>query len=269
MRGLGFIGAGNMGEAMIKGVLGAKLLPPEKVFVFDARPERCGELHDRFGVTPEAAFGSLLSRCDTVVLAVKPQVLPSVLRELPVEGREGTLFVSIAAGTPLSAILGGLGHDCAVVRAMPNTPAQAGMAATGIYCSAHVTPVQKECAMKLFASLGVVVELPREELLDAVTALSGSGPAYVFLFIEALADAGVRAGLGRGDATTLAAATVEGAARMVRETGLHPGQLKDMVMSPGGTTAAAVAALETGAFRGIVMSAVEAAHKRCGELSSK
>ncbi len=267
MKGLGFIGAGNMGEAMIRGVLGSKLLPPEKMFVLDSRPGRCIELHERFGVRPAVTVETLLSHCDTVVLAVKPQVLPTVLQDLPAEGREGTLFVSIAAGTPLSALLGGLGHDSAVVRAMPNTPAQAGMAATGIYCSAHVTASQKESAMALFASLGVVVELPREELLDAVTALSGSGPAYVFLFIEALADAGVRAGLGRDDAMTLATATVEGAARMVRETGEHPGRLKDMVMSPGGTTAAAVAALEAGAFRGIVMSAVEAAHKRCLDLS--
>lgn len=267
MKGLGFVGAGNMGEAMIKGVLGAKLLPPERIFVQDVRADRCAELRDRFGVSVAATQEALIGQCDTVVLAVKPQVLPTVLRELPPAAREGKLFVSIAAGTPLSALLAGLGHDSAVVRAMPNTPAQVGMGATGIYCSSRVTPDQKTRAMSLFGSLGVVVDLPREELLDAVTALSGSGPAYVFLFVEALADAGVRAGLGRDEAQRLAAATVEGAARMVRETGLHPGQLKDMVMSPGGTTAAAVAALEEGSFRGVVMAAVHAAWKRCAELS--
>lgn len=267
MKGLGFIGAGNMGEAMIKGVIDAKLLPSEKVYAFDTRSERVAELASSFGLTPAASIESLLSQCDTVVLAVKPQVLPTVLRELPAEGRAGTLFVSIAAGTPLSVLLGGLGRESAVVRAMPNTPALAGMAATGIYCSARVSDDQKAAALSLFGSFGVVVELPKEELLDAVTGVSGSGPAYVFLFIEAMADAGVRAGLGRDDAMKLAAATVEGAARMVRETGKHPGALKDMVMSPGGTTAAGVAALEAGAFRGIVMSAVEAACKRCGELS--
>jgi pyrroline-5-carboxylate reductase len=267
MKGLGFIGAGNMGEAMIKGVIDSKLLPPGKVFAFDTRMERSAELGGRFGLTPAASVGALLSECDTVVLAVKPQVLPTVLREMPAEGREGTLFVSIAAGTPLSVLLGGLGAGSAVVRAMPNTPALSGMAATGIYCSARVSEGQKATALSIFASFGVVVELPKEELLDAVTGVSGSGPAYVFMFIEALADAGVRAGLVRDDAVKLAAATVEGAARMVRETGRHPGALKDMVMSPGGTTAAAVAALEAGAFRGVVMSAVEAACRRCAELS--
>jgi pyrroline-5-carboxylate reductase len=267
MKGLGFIGAGNMGEAMIKGVLDAQLLPPESVFAFDVRADRGAALRERFGVTPAATAEALLAKCDTVVLAVKPQVLPSVLRELPSEACAGKLFVSIAAGVPLGTLLAELGHDSAVVRAMPNTPAMAGMAATGIFCSPRVTPSQKAIARSIFASFGVVVELPKEALLDAVTAVSGSGPAYVFLFIEALADAGVRAGLGRDDAMTLAAATVEGAARMVRETGKHPGSLKDMVMSPGGTTAAAVAALEAGAFRGVVMSAVDAAFRRCEELA--
>ena len=267
MKGLGFIGAGNMGEAMIKGVIDAKLLPPGRIFAFDTRADRCAELGDRFGLTPAPSVESLLAECDTVVLAVKPQVLPTVLREMPAAGRKETLFVSIAAGTPLSVLLGGLGRESAVVRAMPNTPALAGMAATGIYCSSRVDDAQKSTALSLFSSFGVVVELPKEELLDAVTGVSGSGPAYVFLFIEAMADAGVRAGLGRDDAMKLAAATVEGAARMVRETGKPPGALKDMVMSPGGTTAAGVAALEAGAFRGVVMSAVDAACRRCAELS--
>jgi pyrroline-5-carboxylate reductase len=267
MKGLGFIGAGNMGEAMIKGVLDAGLLPPGGVVAFDVRAERGAELAARFGVTAAPNIEALLAACDTVVVAVKPQVAPAVLRELPPEAANGRLFVSIAAGVPLASLLAELGHECAVVRAMPNTPAMAGMAATGIFCSPRVTAEQKAVARSIFASFGVVVELVKEELLDAVTAVSGSGPAYVFLFIEALADAGVRAGLGRDEAVKLASATVEGAARMVRETGRHPGSLKDMVMSPGGTTAAAVAALEAGAFRGVVMSAVEAAFRRCVELS--
>ncbi|HEY3488496.1 MAG TPA: pyrroline-5-carboxylate reductase [Candidatus Deferrimicrobiaceae bacterium] len=267
MKGLGFIGAGNMGEAMIKGVIDAGLLPPEKVFAFDVRAERCADLHARFGVTAAATVEGMLAACDTVVVAVKPQVVPSALRELPSGASRGMLFISIAAGVPLATLMAELGNDSAVVRAMPNTPAMAGMAATGIFCSPRVSAVQKETAMALFGAFGVVVEMPKEELLDAVTAVSGSGPAYVFMFIEAMADAGVRAGLTREDAMKLSVATVEGSARMLRESGQHPGRLKDMVMSPGGTTAAAVVALEQGAFRGLVMTAVEAAWKRCRELS--
>jgi pyrroline-5-carboxylate reductase len=266
MKGLGFIGAGAMGEAMIKGVLAAKLLPPERIVVEDVRADRCAQLRERYGVAVAESPAALLGACDTVVLAVKPQVLAPVLAGLPAGGREGVLFLSIVAGATLSTLLAGLGRESAVVRAMPNTPAQVGMGAAGFHCSPRVTPAQKAAAMSLLSALGVVVELPKEELLDAVTALSGSGPAYAFLFVEALADGGVRAGLSREDALKLAAATVEGAARMVRETGMHPGQLKDLVMSPGGTTAAGVAALESGAFRGVAMSAVEAAWKRCLEL---
>jgi pyrroline-5-carboxylate reductase len=268
MKGLGFIGAGNMGEAMLRGVLAAKLLPAERVFVHDSRAERGAELAGRFGVTIAATTAELLGRCDTVVFAVKPNVLPDVLAALPAGRPSGTLFISIAAGTKAFVLLEALGRESAVVRAMPNTPALVGMGATGLYFTSAVTESQKGSAMSIFAALGVVVELPKEELLDAVTALSGSGPAYAFLLIEAMADAGVRAGLGREEALRLAAATVEGAGRMVRETGEHPGALKDRVMSPGGTTAEAVAALEAGAFRGVVMSAVRAAWARCRELSS-
>jgi pyrroline-5-carboxylate reductase len=153
------------------------------------------------------------------------------------------------------------------VRTMPNTPAQVGMGSTGIYFARGVDGETRERIRALFASFGEVAEMPREELLDVVTALSGSGPAYAFLFLEALADGAVRAGMGRGDAYLLAAATLEGAARMARETGKHPAELKDLVMSPGGTTAAGVAALERGAFRATVIDAVLAAWQRCRELS--
>jgi len=153
------------------------------------------------------------------------------------------------------------------VRAMPNTPAQVGMGSTGIYFPPAIDAAARQEVLALFSSFGTVVEMPREELLDAVTALSGSGPAYAFLFLEALADGAVRAGMGRAEASLLAASTLEGAARMVRETGKHPAELKDMVMSPGGTTAAGVAALERGAFRATVMDAVLSAWQRCRELS--
>jgi pyrroline-5-carboxylate reductase len=267
MKGIGFFGAGNMGEALIRGILSAKLLPPKSLVVRDLRTDRVREMADRYGVTAAKDPKELLGRCETVVIAVKPQTVPELLRSLSPAAVRGKLVLSIAAGIPIRTFLAALGEKAAVVRAMPNTPAQVLMGSTGLCFSPAVTKPQKEWTMRIFAAVGTAVEFPREELLDVVTALSGSGPAYAFLFIEALADGAVRAGMTREDALLLAASTVEGAARMVRETGAHPGALKDLVTSPGGTTAAGLAALERGAFRGTVLDAVDAAWKRCRELS--
>jgi len=268
MKGLGFVGAGNMGEAMIRGVLKAKLLPPRRVVVLDVRPERTRELVRRFGVSAAKGSKDLFGRCDTIVFAVKPQGVGDVLHQVPAGAAKGKLVVSVVAGIPARTFLSVLGEGARVVRAMPNTPALVGMGSTGICFARGVTREQKEWIRKIFSSFGEVAEFPREDMLDVVTALSGSGPAYAFLFIEALADGAVRAGMGRKEAIRLAAATVEGAGRMVRETGRHPAELKDMVISPGGTTAAGIAALETGAFRGTVLSAVFAAWQRSRELSA-
>ena len=267
MKGLGFVGAGNMGEAMIRGILAAKLVPPREVVVLDVRPGRGRELSKRFGVATARGMADLFRKCDTIVFAVKPQGVGEALRQVRAGDVKGKLFVTIAAGVPTQVFLSALGEGARVVRAMPNTPAQVGMGSTGLFFVRGVSREQKEWARKIFSSFGEVAEFPREELLDVVTALSGSGPAYAFLFIEALADGAVRAGMGREEAVRLAAATVEGAARMVRESGKHPGELKDMVTSPGGTTAAGIAALEMGAFRGTVLSAVFAAWQRSRELS--
>jgi pyrroline-5-carboxylate reductase len=268
MKGLGFIGAGNMAEAMIRGILAAKLLPADRLIVLDVRPGRTEELRKRFGVSVSPDLTGLVQGCETIVFAVKPQTVPEVLRKMPAEGVGEKLFISIAAGVRTRVFLEALGKESGVVRAMPNTPAQAGMGSTGLYFSAGVREEQKDWTRRIFSSFGTVAEFSREDLLDVVTALSGSGPAYVFLFIEALADGAVRSGMGREEAILLASSTVEGAARMVRESGKHPGQLKDLVTSPGGTTAAGIAALERGAFRGTVMDAVFAAWQRCRELSS-
>lgn len=268
MNGLGFLGAGNMGEAMIRGILAAKLFPRTALKVLDARPGRGEELRARFGVGVAQDVARLVRGCGTVVFAVKPGDVPSVLREVAAAGPpRDTLFITIAAGVKTSVFRAALGEKARIVRAMPNTPAQVGAGCTGLFYTDPVARAQRGRAREIFASFGTVAEFRREELLDVVTALSGSGPAYAFLFIEALADGAVRAGMGREDALLLAAATVEGAARMVRETGKHPGALKDAVTSPGGTTAAGTAALERGAFRGTVMDAVFAAWQRCRELS--
>jgi pyrroline-5-carboxylate reductase len=268
MKGLGFIGAGNMAEAMIRGILAAKLLPADRLVVLDVRPGRTEELQNRFGVSVSPGLAGLVQGCETIVFAVKPQTVPEVLRKMPAVEVGEKLFISIAAGVRTRVFLEALGKESGVVRAMPNTPAQAGMGSTGLYFSAGVRKEQKDWTRRIFSSFGTVAEFSREDLLDVVTALSGSGPAYVFLFIEALADGAVRSGMGREEAILLASSTVEGAARMVRESGKHPGQLKDLVTSPGGTTAAGIAALERGAFRGTVMDAVFAAWQRCRELSS-
>lgn len=266
MTGLGFIGAGNMGESMIRGVLSAKLYPADRVFVHDTAEGRSETLRRRLGVSVAPSVAELLEACDTVVIAVKPQVLPAVLAGIPREAARGKTFVSIVAGVRAEAFERALGEGAKVVRTMPNTPAQVGMGSTGVFFSAGVDPAARERVRAIFSSFGEVAEFPREELIDVVTALSGSGPAYAFLFIEALADGAVRAGMGRTEAYRLAVATLEGAARMVRDTGKHPAELKDMVMSPGGTTAAGVEALERGAFRATVMDAVLAAWKRSREL---
>jgi pyrroline-5-carboxylate reductase len=268
MNGIGFIGAGNMAEAMIRGILAAKLLPAERLFVLDVRADRTEALRERFGVSISPAILDLVQGSETIVFAVKPQTVPEVLRMMPADEARGKLFLSIAAGVKARVFLDALGKESGVVRAMPNTPAQVGMGSTGLYFAAGVKEEQKAWTRKIFSSFGTVAEFAREELLDVVTALSGSGPAYAFLFIEALADGAVRSGMGREEAILLAASTVEGAAKMVRDSGKHPGQLKDMVTSPGGTTAAGIAALERGAFRGTVMDAVFAAWQRCRELSS-
>ena len=264
---LGFLGAGNMGEAMIRGLLSAKLRLPEQVVVYDAAPGRGEDLRRRFGVVSARSVGEMLGACDTVVVAVKPQVLSSVLSGISRDAARGKTFVSIVAGAKISFYEKALGEGANIVRTMPNTPALVGMGSTGIFFPPSVGGATRQEVLALFSSFGTVAEMPREELLDAVTALSGSGPAYAFLFLEALADGAVRAGMGRAEASLLAASTLEGAARMVRETGKHPAELKDMVMSPGGTTAAGVAALERGAFRATVMDAVLSAWQRCRELT--
>jgi len=264
---LGFLGAGIMGEAMIRGLLSSKLRSPEQVVVYDTAPGRGEELRRRFGVAAARSVEDLLRSCDTVVVAVKPQVLMSVLSGISRDAARGKTFISIVAGAKIALFEKALGEGAKIVRTMPNTPAIVGMGSTGVYFPSVVDAATRQEVIALFSSFGTVAEMPREEMIDAVTALSGSGPAYGFLFIEALADGAVRAGMGRAEATLLAASTLEGAARMVRETGKHPAELKDMVMSPGGTTAAGVAALERGAFRATVMDAVLSAWQRCRELS--
>jgi pyrroline-5-carboxylate reductase len=262
---IGFLGTGNMAEALIKGLLHARVVEPGKIWGSDPRAERCRELAERYGIHTTTSNPDVVSASEIVVLSVKPQILPSVLDEVAQHLKPHALVISIAAGTPVAAIEQRLPAGTRVVRTMPNTPALVGAGATAIAGGGHATPADLEAARRIFDAVGKTVVLD-EEQLDAVTGLSGSGPAYVFLIIEALSDAGVKMGLSRYNAQALAAQTVLGSAKLLLETNEHPGRLKDMVTSPGGTAIAGIATLEAGGLRTTLINAVEAATRRSREL---
>jgi pyrroline-5-carboxylate reductase len=264
-KALGFVGAGNMGEALIRGVVEANLVPPDAIRATDARRERLDDLGRRYGIRAATDNATLVRESDVVVLAVKPQIMEPVVREIAPALTGRTLLISIAAGVPTAAIRHALGREARLIRVMPNTPALVLEGLTAIARGQGLAPGDVETAEELFHAIGRVVVLD-ESLMDAVTGLSGSGPAYVAVVIEALADGGVRMGLDRATAITLAAQTVLGAARLVRDTALHPAALKDMVCSPGGTSIAGVAALEAGGVRAALIQAVERATARSREL---
>ncbi len=265
---LGFIGGGNMAAALVKGLLHSKVVPPEKVIVSDVKDERLQMLRDKHGVRTTTDNHELVRDADVVVLSVKPQVIDKVLDAIGKEIRSDQLVVSVAAGVPISAMEARLPDGARVVRTMPNTPATVDAGATAIAAGSHATEEDLEIAHELFAAVGRVVTLD-ETLLDAVTGLSGSGPAYVMLMIEALADGGVKVGLHRDTALLLAAQTVYGSAKLLLETGEHPGRLKDMVTSPGGTAIAGLHTLESGGLRRTLIDAVEAATTRAAALGEQ
>lgn len=263
---LAFLGAGAMGEALMRGLLEAQVLAPNQISAFDPATTRLHELASRLAI--RALDDPVqVGQSQAILLAVKPQVLASALEPLR-ELEASHTIISIAAGVTTGAIEACFSNDVPVVRVMPNTPALVNRAASAIAPGRFARPEHLDIARAIFGSVGLVVDASEKDL-DAVTGLSGSGPAYVFAFIEALADGGVRAGLSREVALKLAAQTVMGSAQMVLETGRHPGELKDMVASPGGTTIAGLHALEQKAFRGTVMDAVLAAAQKSRELGQK
>ncbi len=267
-RTVGFVGAGNMAGALIKGLLHAKLLPPERILASDPHDERLGDLVKQYGIRAAQDNLEVVREADVVVLAVKPQVIDKVLAGFAREWRQESLLISVAAGVPVAAIEFNLPADTRVVRTMPNTAAMVLAGATAISAGTHATPADLALARTLFEAVGRVTVLD-ESLLDAVTGLSGSGPAYIMLIIEALADGGVKVGLHRDSALMLAAQTVYGSAKLLLETGAHPGALKDMVTSPGGTAIAGLHTLETGGLRRTLMDAVETASLRSEELGAQ
>lgn len=262
---IGFVGAGNMAEALIKGLLAAGVAAPEKLAGSDPRRERCDELKARYGIYATTHNEDVLRRAEVVVLSVKPQILVPVCDEISPWLKPRATVISIAAGVPIAVMEAHLPPGTRLVRTMPNTPALVGAGATALAAGTHATDDDLKLARRLFDSIGRTVTLD-EGQLDAVTGLSGSGPAYVFLIIEALSDAGVKMGLSRRDAQSLAGQTVLGAAKLLLDTGEHPGRLKDMVTSPGGTAIAGLHTLEAGGLRTTLINAVEAATRRSREL---
>ncbi len=262
---IGFIGGGVMAEAIVRGLLGANLVTPSQIVASDPLPERREWLADHYGVQTTVDNWLAASGASIVVLAVKPQHVPQALADLRRLLDPAQVVMSIAAGVPLRTIVAGLEHE-RVARVMPNTPAQIGAGMSVWTAGAAVDDAARRQIEAILRTLGREVFVDDERYLDMATAVNGSGPAYVFLFLEALIDAAVHIGLARSLAEDLAIQTVLGAALMARETGKHPAVLKNMVTSPGGTTAAGLVALEDGRLRAIVDRAVVAAYEQSQEL---
>jgi pyrroline-5-carboxylate reductase len=265
---IGFVGAGNMAGALIKGLLHSGTVGPAQIQASDVREERLAELAAQHAISTTTDNAKLAAWSDIVVLAVKPQVIDKVMEPIARALRPHALVVSIVAGVSIESIESRMPPETRVVRTMPNTAAIALAAATAISPGTHASDEDLALARQLFEATGRVVIL-EESLLDAVTGLSGSGPAYVMLMIEALADGGVKVGLHRETALLLAAQTVYGSAKLLLETGEHPGRIKDSVTSPGGTAIAGLHTLEAGGLRTTLIDAVESATRRSIELGEK
>lgn len=264
---IGFIGGGNMAEALIKGLL-AGGVPAADLVVAEPHDKRREFLAGNYGVKCSEDNGAAVVGSDVIILAIKPQVAEKVLQEIELMETTGKLFISIMAGVKTSSIEAVFPGKVRVVRVMPNTPALVLEASSAVAPGSHATSEDVSLARRILELVGKAW-LVEEKLMDAVTGLSGSGPAYVLTFIEALADAGVKNGLARDVALGLAAQTVYGTAKLLLDTREHPAQLRDKVTSPGGTTIAGLHAMEKEGFRGTVMNAVDAATTRSRELGSK
>lgn len=264
---IGFVGGGNMAEAFINGLLKGGY-PAAELLVSDANPVRLAHLSERFGVATTSDNAAVVGNSEVIVLAVKPQVVTAALSSLAAAFTDEKLLVSILAGVSTATLEGLLPGAPRTIRAMPNTPALVGAGATGLCSGRFASHDDLGYARRLFEMVGVV-RIVTEEQLDAVTGLSGSGPAYIFTVIEALADGGVQEGLPRETALALAIQTVLGAAQLLKESGEHPAQQRDKVCSPAGTTIAAVRVLEEQGLRAALMAAVSSAARRSRELGEK
>jgi pyrroline-5-carboxylate reductase len=266
-KAIGFIGGGNMGEALIKGLLNAATVTPQQILVHDISSTRLDHLAAHYRVQTCGDQASLARASHIILLAVKPQNMAEVLSLIAPHTTHSPLVISIAAGVSLDALSRALPERLPLIRVMPNTPALVLTGASALSRGRYASDSHMDMAMALFRAVGTVVEV-EEKWMDAVTGLSGSGPAYVLLVLESLIDAGVLVGLPRPIARELVLQTAAGAVRLLQESGRHPGELKDMITSPGGTTIAALKVLEQGGLRGALMAAVEAATLRSRQLGS-
>ena len=263
---ISFIGGGNMASAMIGGILTAELATKEQITATAKTEKTCTSLKERFGIHTTTDNTAAAGTADILFLAVKPYLLSEVISEIRDAVSKDTLIISIAAGTPISAIEAMFGKEIKLIRSMPNTPALVGEAMSALSVNPNVTPEELALASSIFDSFGKCEVVP-ERLMDAVVGVSGSSPAYVYMFIEAMADAAVADGMPRAQAYKFAAQSVLGSAKMVLETGKHPGELKDAVCSPGGTTIEAVTELERQGMRSSVIAAQRACVQKSRDMS--
>jgi len=261
---VGFIGAGNMGGAIIKGLI-AKKPDAYNIYAYDINKKLTDELSREYSISVPESAGELVKECEVVIAAVKPQYMEGVVRECSEVMDSSTIFVTIAAGLPISFYAKILGENRKIVRTMPNTPALVGEGMTVVSFGGNVTEQDRKTVKEIFSCIGMVEEMD-ESLMSGVVALTGSSPAYIYMLIEAMADAAVQSGIPRNLSYRMAAQAVMGSARMVLETGIHPAELKDMVCSPAGTTIEAVAALERKGFRDAIITAMSECTRRAREI---
>lgn len=265
---IGFIGAGNMGSAMIGGICSSGLVTPEQIIVSAHSASTVERIHTTHGVRTTLSNEEVAAASDILFLAIKPYQFADALPAIAASLKKDCIIVSVAAGQSIASIETLLGNDVKLVRSMPNTPALVGESMSALCCNGNVTSEELSVIKQLFECFGKA-EIVAESMIDAVIGVAGSSPAYVYMFIEAMADAAVADGMPRAMAYKFAAQSVLGAAKMVLETGKHPGELKDAVCSPGGTTIEAVATLEAGGFRDAVITAQRACVQKSKDMTKK
>jgi pyrroline-5-carboxylate reductase len=265
---VGIIGAGNMGEVLIRGLIQSGKVKKTDILASDISQDRLNHISNTYGIRTTGSNVEVVEGASIIIIAVKPQNIDDLLDELSQSSHEGHLFISIAAGITAEKLASKMHHKSGIIRVMPNAPASVLAGIAALYPGRNVAPTDLQRAISIFECVGRTVVIRNEALMDVVTGLSGSGPAFVFLMIESLSDAGVQLGISRKEASLLAAQTAYGAAKMLIETGRHPSELKDIVATPGGTTFAGLKMLEKGNFRSTVMDAVEAATARSRELGA-
>jgi pyrroline-5-carboxylate reductase len=263
---IGMIGIGNMGTALIDGLILSGAAQAENIICSDASDRQLASIGEKYPVKTTTDNIEVVTAADIVIYAIKPQIMATVLKETADHIDMSKLIISIAAGVPLAAIESLLDKDLRLIRVMPNVAVAVREGATAIAAGGHATDEDIQLATAIFDSVGKTIFLKENYLMDAITGLSGSGPAYIFMIVDALADAGVKMGLSRKDAQVLASQTILGAAKLLLETGSHPGELKDSVTSPGGTAIAGLHTLEKGGLRTTLINGVEAATNRSKEL---